>query len=149
MKLSADTGKISFGSGADIGPETVRSSFLVSPLFIGVRVLVENEPYVTYAVDVPNEKMSLSVSFHGEVLESVRISTSGAEFGSSWNDWSEEKELARAEANSLWLSQQGVTTSRPYSWGAVWSGFEGKSAFSSVIVRYSSAANNSLQARRP
>jgi hypothetical protein len=114
-------------------------------MFHGVRVLVKNEPYITYAVDASNEKMSLSVSFRDEVLESVRISSSGAEFGSNWNDWSKEKELARLEANNLWLSSQGVTTSSQYSWGVVWSGFDVKGGFSSVVVRYASAANNSFK----
>jgi hypothetical protein len=45
-----------------------------------------------------------------------RLWIADARFGTSWDDWSEEKELARRDAQDAWLVEQlgaGVRVERP------------------------------------
>lgn len=93
------TGEIQFPSdGLRVGPSLTREQFLASPLARDSRELVRNEPYCTFGlppVQFDAHRFAWSLSFRGSVLQSVSIECADPEFGSSWSDWSEEREMAR------------------------------------------------------
>ncbi len=58
-------------------------------------------------------------------------------FGASWDDWSEEKELARKAWHDDWLKRTStITAPRKYVWGRVASSYDERSADSSIEVTY-------------
>ena len=79
-----------------------------------------------------------SLWFHGSFLRRVSIQCADAEFGSSWSDWSKERELARKRFHdSLLQSVLGKDWNHQrFSWGAVDSGYDPKGGFSSIGVTY-------------
>jgi hypothetical protein len=73
---------------------------------------------------------------------------SSAEFGSSWSDWSREKEEKRKLLHDAALKRMLGPGPYELPWGTVWSGYDDKSGFSSVVVTYRAKgklSNNDLQ----
>jgi len=63
--------------------------------------------------------------------------------GDPWAQWSAEREQAIAQEDARWLSSvlggAGSTTGAySFDWGSVWSGFDPRSGYSSVGIRYDS-----------
>lgn len=136
MKSDENTGFFTLVNGERLGPSTTRSEFLLSPLGRSSKVLIKNEPWCSFRFTVPEETTSFAAYFKGEILDSIHITVVGAEYGKDWNDWSEEKEMARKLANDKWLMSVGLTPGAQYPWGSVWSGYDPKGGFSSAVVRY-------------
>jgi hypothetical protein len=144
--IARATGEIQFPSdGVRISPSLTREEFLASGLARGSRELVRNEPHCTFAlpaVQFDAHQFAWSLSFHGSHLRSVSIACADPEFGSSWSDWSEERERARKQCHdSLLASVLGADWSRQrFTWGSVYSVFDQKSGGSSIGVTYDNAA---------
>ena len=98
-----------------------------------------NNGYVWYtfpAVEINKEKIIFSLCFFKKKIQSIDLSISNPElYGGSWNDFSEEKEKARAKAIEQWLSNIGYKTGK-YSWGEVWAGYNSKSGSGLAVIRY-------------
>lgn len=139
MKVDPETGVFYFPSGESLGPSTTRNAFLATALGRGSTVLTENEPWCSFRFDVEDDNLSLATYFHGDVLDAIHLMAVGAEYGLSWDDWSEEKERARKRANDRWLGDTGLTPGKRYAWGSVWSDYDPKGGFSSAVVRYGRA----------
>lgn len=136
MKPNPTTGEFLLASGVLLSPHSSRTSFLSSVEGAQAKVLVKNEPWCSFHLSAGSSPLSVSVYFKGEFLDSIHFSVSGAEYGSSWGDWSEEKEMKRKSANDAWLQKYELTPGQTYSWGSVWSGYDPKGGFSSIVVRY-------------
>ena len=136
MKPNPLTGEFSFSASQSIGPHTSRSGFLSSQLSSGAQVLVKNEPWCSYRLSNTPSNLSIAVYFNGETINSVHISLVDSEFGAGWNDWSQEKEMKRKQANDQWLESHGLMPGKKYQWGTVWSGYDPKGGFSSVVISY-------------
>jgi hypothetical protein len=136
------TGQIQLPSdGIRVGPSLTREQFLASPLASQSRVLVRNEPHCTFALPTAESNghsFAWSLSFQGSLLRRVTIECADAEYGSSWSDWSEERQLARKRFHdSLLQSVLGPDWSRKrYSWGTVDSAYDPKGGLSSIGVSY-------------
>ena len=136
------TGQIQLPSdGIRVGPSLSREELLASSLTGQCRELVRNEPHCSFAlptVQFEGHSFAWSLWFHGSVLRGVSIQCADAEFGSSWSDWSGERELARKQLHdSLVQSALGQNWSlHQFSWGAVDSGYDAKGGFSSIGVTY-------------
>jgi hypothetical protein len=130
-----------------IGSSLTREQFLASPLAERCRELVCNEPYCSFAlptVQFNNHTFAWSLWFCGSVLQRVLIQCADVEFGSSWSDWSEEREKSRKQLHdSLIRSLLG----QDFSWGSVYSDYDSKSGFSSIGVVY--AAEQIVQSQTP
>lgn len=98
-----------------------------------------NNGYVWYtfpAVEINKEKIIFSLCFFKKKIQSIDLSISNLElYGGSWNDFSEEKEKARAKAIEKWLSSIGYKTGK-YSWGEVWAGYDSKGGSGLAVIRY-------------
>jgi len=144
--IERTTGQIQFPSdGIRIAPSLSREHFLASPLAAQCRELVRNELYCSFAlptVQFDGRSFAWSLWFRGSVLQSVSIACSAPEFGSSWSDWSEERELALKRLHdSLLESAFGADWQQQrFTWGSVYSVFDPKSGGSSIGVRYDNAA---------
>jgi hypothetical protein len=147
--IDSTTGQVQLPSdGIRIGPLLTREQFLVSPLANQCGELVRNEPHCSFAlprVRFAGHSFAWSLWFRGSVLQRVSIQCADAEFGSSWSDWSEDRELARKRSHDALLSANlGQDWShKNFSWGTVSSSCDLKSGLSSIEVTY--AINNAHQ----
>jgi hypothetical protein len=140
--IERTTGQIQLPSaGIRIEPSLAREQFLASPLASQCHELVRNEPHCSFALPTAqfgDHSFAWSLWFHGSVLRRVSIQCADAEFGSSWSDWSEKREMARKRFHdSLLQSVLGQNWSHQrFSWGTVDSAYDPKGGFSSIGVTY-------------
>ena len=140
--INRDNGNVTFpGLEAAIGPSLTRAQFLQTLVAAVSSVGARNEPWCSYRlpnVPQPETILCLSLQFHGERLESLNLFHNAARFGASWDwdDWSEERELARKSFHEHWLvTKLGVALKR-YSWGEISSNYDAKGGSSSITIRY-------------
>jgi hypothetical protein len=119
--------------------------FLQSPAATIATPLNKNAPWSRYGfqpIVIGGERFYAEACFHTGRLYSVDLSVMRAEFGASWSDWSEDRELARKQLHdSLLASALGADWSRQrFTWGGVYSVFDPKSGGSSIGVTYGYAA---------
>jgi hypothetical protein len=104
-------------------------------------------PPTRRAASRPVDFCNSGLLFEGERLDGYRLWIEGTPYGTSWDDGSEEKELARRDAQDVWLAEMlgvGVRVQRPsgsaltysFPWGEVWSGYDPRSAGSDIGVRF-------------
>jgi hypothetical protein len=136
MKPNPKTGELTLPSGTVLSPRLTRSVFLSSAEGKGAEVSVKNEPWCSFRFEDHEDSMGVIVFFKGEILESVHLSINDPRFGTSWEDWSEEKELGRKRANDQWLKSNGLPPGKRYSWGSVWSDYSPKSGYSLIVIQY-------------
>ena len=67
-------------------------------------------------------------------------------YGTSWGDWSQEKEQLRARHTEDWLRTMGHPTGT-FAWGEVWAGYDPKAASGGGGVRYFVEQTGSRQGR--
>ena len=103
---------------------------------------IRNEPWCSFHFEDREDSLGVVVVFKGEHLESVSLSINHPKFGSSWEEWSEKKELERKQANDQWLTDGGLIPGKNYSWGSVWSEYDPKSGSSMIVIRYSDNTAN-------
>lgn len=124
-----------------LGPRLTRDLFLASRLAEHARVLEIDEPRYGYLFFVPpgglgETAFRVSLRFHGESLTSLELMAVDARFGTSWSDWTEEKEQDRRRFHDEWLETASGLKPGRYSWGGLESGFVPKGGFSSIMVDY-------------
>ena len=96
--------------------------------------------YVWYSLPNRNsgsENILISLCFHSGTLDSISIAIDDPDLGSSWSDWSEQKERMRADRTEAWLAAQGYPTGT-YPWGEIWAGYDPKGGSGSAGIRYKS-----------
>ena len=140
MTINEDTGCITLPEiGASIAPSLSRSQFLQTPAFAAASVFVQNEPSCSYRlpdIPQPDTDLGMVLQFQGEQLRSLSLSHGAARFGSSWSDWSRERELARKSFHERWLATELRTPPGEYPWGNISSYYDDKGGFSSITIRY-------------
>lgn len=140
--IERTTGEIRLPLGGTcISPALTREQFLASSLASQSREMVCNEPHCSFAlprVQVSGHAFVVSLWFQGSRLQRVSIQCEDAEFGTSWSDCSEERELARKRFHdSLLRSALGPRwMHQRFPWGTVDSGYDPKGGFSSIGVTY-------------
>jgi len=140
MTIDEPTGRITLPEmGAVISPTLTRTEFLQTPAFSGASISVRHEPWCSYDVSgIPqaDTELYLVFRFHGERLDTLDLSHSAPRFGTSWADWSEERELARKAFHEQWLAR--VLRVRPgrYPWGMISSCYDPKGGCSAILIRY-------------
>lgn len=86
------------------------------------REFIRNEPFCSYRlpqVQWEGHPFSWSLSFEESVLRAVSIVCVAPEFGESWWDWSEERELARMLFHDALLRSTFGTDWQRFPWGTV------------------------------
>jgi hypothetical protein len=92
----------------------------------------------------------VAIHFEAERLDGYSLSLVDARYGTSWDDYSEEKQLAQRDAHDAWLvailgpgnrkpSPRGPELRYSFPWGDAWSTFDAKGGSSSIGVRFRQA----------
>ena len=141
--INPDDGVLAFEEPSlRIGPGLQRSEFLDADWAQGASVLVANEPWQSLKLDGEYRSRSLKfvliLYFHGDRLARIDFCASDPKFGTSWEDYSEEKERQRQASHDAWL-WECLGERRSFWWGTVWSGIDPKGGGSSIVVSYKSA----------
>ena len=93
--------------------------------------------YICYSfsgIHLMGEEISISFCFLTSKLISLEIALSNKlKYGSSWDDFSEEKEQLRAEDTESWLRGSGIINK--CDWGSFAFGYDPKSASGAAVVR--------------
>lgn len=104
--------------------------------------------YVWYSLPNGNSECDpilMSLCFQAGSLNSISIALNDPDLGSSWADWSEEKERTRADRTEAWLGAQGYPTGN-YSWGEIWAACDPKGGSGGAGIRYNSEQGGGEQA---
>ena len=82
-------------------------------------------------------------SFEGERLDGYALCDADPRFGSSWDDASKKKELARRDAHDAWLmaalgagGKRQPQLAYALAWGEAWSSYDPLGGSSSIGVRF-------------
>jgi hypothetical protein len=139
VSIDVCTGVIAFPR-LPLGAHSTRTELLASPLADGAKIVVENDPWWTYGLPVQplgGREFAVMLSFEGEELRAVYLTDTDPRFGTSWDDYSEEKEQARKRQHDRWL-RQSLGRGRPwrFPWGTLDSVYDPRSGSSMIAVDY-------------
>lgn len=132
----------------------INSEFTIHPLisvenllhFPGLRV---NDLYngycwyefVTYSTS--DKHVAVGICFHEGHFSAARLSLwDSAIYGTSWSDWTEQKQKLCARDTEEWLRTKGFEPGE-YEWGSVWVGYDEKSASGHSLIQYKMKHNKS------
>jgi hypothetical protein len=137
-------------SNARISRDLTRSSFLSTPM--GERAHRDDMRNGWMHVHLPPQVLGkltfgIDVVFEGERLDGYHLALVDLKYGTSWDDWSEEKQLAQRDAHDAWLveslgpgereaSPRGMELRYEFPWGKAWSTFDARVGSSSMGVRF-------------
>ena len=137
--IDINTGEVLIESvPVTLGPKFMRRQ--LSALPVNCQPQIINGPHHSCTLGqqaVFGEVFFVVLYFYGQQLESIDLANASQEFGTSWNDWSEEKEMKRKEAHDRWLISQTGADARDYDWGSIYSDYDPRSSGSSIVIRYS------------
>jgi hypothetical protein len=136
--IEKTTGTISFPTWtASVSPTLTRAGFLESPISCGAKISLKNDPWCSWdvlPVEWDGKIWHVTLYFNGESLAMIHIGAGSPEFGSSWGDWSEEKEMARKSYHERVLARELDVVPGDFPWGTVASVYDSKSGSSVIIV---------------
>jgi hypothetical protein len=130
-----------------LAPALTRKAFLALPLGKTVRDLVVNEPWHSWQLadcKIGGRPFLLGVFYEGERLDMVQLFLQDRRYGTSWEDFSPEKEKARHAAHWRWLrSQLGNAGTRSpagderrFAWGSAGAYYDPRNEESSIVISY-------------
>ncbi|HEY1698053.1 MAG TPA: hypothetical protein VGG39_38095 [Polyangiaceae bacterium] len=148
MVIDPGTGSLALAAGR-IDAATSRADLRAMPVAAGARWddMHTGWVHVELADATGTATFAVRLLFEGERLDGYRMWMLDPRFGTSWDDWSEEKQRAQQDAHDAWLiGLLGPGTRRPtpggpelaYSlpWGEVWSAYDPRSGSSTIGVRF-------------
>ena len=125
-----------------IPPTMTKAEFVESPLFESGDWTNEEAGWYSAScrmLSFNDVQIGASVMFEHETMRSVTLWSEDPVFGTSWDDYSREKELARHARHIEWLSSILGHWGRQFPWGHISAGgYDGKAGFSVIGVRYHS-----------
>lgn len=136
MHISIEAGEFKLKSGAVLSGALTRSEFLSSFEGGSSSTVVENEPHHSFKFKDEDESIIIVVCFKGENLNTVEFCLDDPKYGSSWSEWSEEKEMKRKKDHETWLKTKGLAHGKVYSWGCVKSVYDQRAGCSTVVVSF-------------
>jgi hypothetical protein len=83
-------------------------------------------------------EFAVEITFEDQRLMMLVMCDQDPRFGTGWDDYSLEKEMALKASHDAWLTRT-LGPQREFSWGKVWSGYEDRSGGSMIVVRYADA----------
>lgn len=88
------------------------------------------------SVSAARDRTFIILQFHDEDLLALSLSHGAARFGTSWADWSEERELALKAFHERGLAHDVHLHLGNYAWGEISSSYDAKGGSSSLTLRY-------------
>jgi hypothetical protein len=130
-----------------LGPKLTRKAFLASLLGRKMSDLIVNEPWHSWQLPdcrVGGRTFLVGVFYEGERLDMVQLFLQDARYGTSWEDFSPEKEKARHAAQRRWLRDQlasagmrlGTGNERKFPWGEAGTYYDPRNEESSIVISY-------------
>jgi hypothetical protein len=89
----------------------------------------------TQTIVAAGEEFACTLRFHFEDLHSVELMNMDPLYGTSWDDYSLEKEAARNQRHEQWLNAT-IGRKRAYRWGKVWCNIDTKGGFAGIWIHY-------------
>jgi len=132
MKIDLSNGCVYFDKGS-IDRRTHRPVFLQSGLGSEAKIVVNNEPYVTYGI-CPEAGIAATVSFVGDQLSGITWLQELSRDNES--EWNEQLELERKQRHDGWLFDQFGPPPYHYDWGNISSEYDPKGCVSDIILNY-------------
>ncbi len=136
--------------GGSIGPDLTRSAFLSSPM--GAKARCDDKGTLgmsAYLGSQPVDGLVFRVELHfeAEQLRGYSLWLDDPRFGTSWDDYTEDKQLAQRDAHDAWLlstlgpgkrepSPRGPELRYVFPWGEVWSTFDARGGSTTIGVRF-------------
>lgn len=128
----------------EICPDLARQRFVASEIGSNSRMVINNPPFFTYLTppfSIMGEMFVANVIFKNERLQEVRLCFQPNEAKTSWQNWSESRELAyKKEQERLLLSQIGPgnvgPTSYSFGWGTIDSVYSESEGTSEIVIKY-------------
>lgn len=131
------SGDILFDDGNIIGPSVSLDAFCDSAFGQEASVLLDQSSYKSFSLGIRSLggcRWSVTLYFRDDRLLRVDIAASDPSFGTSWGDWSKEKEMCRKRRHDEWVAQ---TLSRAdFHWGKVLSVYDERAGGSYISIRY-------------
>lgn len=134
--MNAATGEVLFDTGEALGPSLTRSAFLASPLAVGATAL--GAGFALARRDIGGEAFVPTLWFDGEPLARLELSMVMPTEATSWDDYSEDRELARKAKHDAWLAGQLGPLPWQFTWGNVTSEFDPRGGSSTIVITYRS-----------
>lgn len=149
--FNEQTGVLTFDRPqVSIGPSLTRDEFLLSSLAEGATTLVQNEPHHAWKLGRCFQSLGIellvALVFRDQELSTMSLMDADPRFGTSWDDASYDKEMARKDSHDVWLSSI-LPPRGEFLWGKVWSAYDDKGGFSCVIVNYAEATHSDMVVR--
>jgi hypothetical protein len=137
--IDAATGELALASGDRTGPSLTLQAFRASPLAANAQASPGGGAWMQYHLGrqvIAGAIFSLVLYFDGSRLAMVRMSLVEPDESPSWDDWSDQKELARKAKHDAWLTTQLGPPPWVYPWGRIESNYDPRSGASLVVVVY-------------
>jgi len=141
--IDKDTGILKLNE-LTVSPSITCEEFLSSSVGKKAGIFLENTPFCSYRLEMelPDEKRkagkwSVILYFSGNTIEMVSLTVLDDMYGTSWDDWSEEKEMERKKYHDEWLEFY-IDLKSPYSfpWGEIISVYDSRTGGSSIFIKY-------------
>jgi hypothetical protein len=137
-------------SGGRIARDLSRSSLLISPLSSHATCDDMDTGWMHVCLapqTIDGLVFDVELHFEGERLDGYSLSLVDPRYGTCWDDYSEEKQLAQRDAHDTWLmANLGAGNREPgprgpelrysFAWGDAYSTFDPKGGSSSIGVRF-------------
>lgn len=138
--LNPTTGHLTFDDAAiSIAPDLTREPFLATPWGESAKHWMTNEPWHSWRLDgtVPSTGIPFIVVlyFHAQTLTAVHLVHSDPKFGTSWDDHTMKKQMARKDSHDAWLDAC-IGSERKFNWGEVFSVYDEKVGESVIKIQY-------------
>jgi hypothetical protein len=139
--IESATGAIALDSGESIGSAFTLTAFLASSLAGGAAPPAKaGTPWSYFPLGpraIGGQAFVVSLGFEGDALRTVDLSMVQAGEATSWEGYSDERELARKARHDAWLEEQLGPLPWWFSWGEVTSSFDPRSGDTSIrIIHY-------------
>ena len=136
--IDKDNGEITFDNGFILSRKFTRDE--IEKLKFGMKSTLIRNSAPWYVVQLDNIKISglnfsIVLYFNNNKLIMVDMSISDTKYGTSWDDWTKEKEMDRNRDNKNWLYQY-TNGQNEFPWGKIWAGYDEKVGGSSIHIRY-------------
>ena len=140
MKIDPTTGRAAFHElGCALGPTLTRAQFLRMPVAAASTPGDRHGGWSRYqlpAMPQRDTELYAVLHFDGERLASLDLLHSAARFGTSWAEWTQEREQARKTFHEQWLAAELRLPCGEYPWGTVSSCYDPHGGASLIVISY-------------
>lgn len=133
--MDAATGEVRLDGGETLGPSLTRSGFLTTALAQGAIPLTPSSLSIGRRA-IGGQTFVPSLWFDGNALKKVELSMVQATESSSWDDYSEDRELARKAKHDTWVTDNLGRPPWRFLWGDVQSEFDPRGGSSTIFITY-------------